>query len=93
MRTSPFRGEPESNRNMHDTYSVIMVNPRLCAAFYSIQLVGGGGSVGPHSRSAPDSPRALRKKNERAARNKRVPMVSNFMDLGQPVTSEVRSNT
>ena len=35
----------------------------------------------------------LRRKNERVARNERRPMVSNFMILGQPVTSEVRSNT
>ena len=35
----------------------------------------------------------LREKNERVARNERKPMVSNFMILGQPVTSEVRSNT
>ena len=65
-------------------------NPRPCAAFYSILLVGG--SVGPPSRSAPDGPRASRK-NERVARNEMKPMVSNFMVLGQPVTSEVRSNT
>ena len=32
-------------------------------------------------------------KSERVARNERMPMVSNFMVLGQPVTSEVRSNT
>ena len=35
----------------------------------------------------------LRGKNERVARNDRQPMVSNFMVLGQSVTSEVRSNT
>ena len=38
-----------------------LINPRPCEAFYSIQLVGGGG-VGPPSRSAPDGPRASRKK-------------------------------
>ena len=32
-------------------------------------------------------------KNERVARNEKKPMVSNFMVLGQPVTSEVRLNT
>ena len=35
----------------------------------------------------------LRGKNERVARNERKLMVSNFMVLGQPVTSEVRSNS
>ena len=32
----------------------------------------------------------LRRKNERVARNERKPMVSNFMVLGQPMTSEVK---
>ena len=73
---------------------IIYLNPRPCAAFYSIQVGGGGGeSVGPPSRSAPDGPRALRKKNERVARNEKKPMVYNVMVLDQPVTPEVRSNT
>ena len=38
-----------------------IINPRPCAAFYSIQLVVGG-SVGPPRCSAPDGPRASRKK-------------------------------
>ena len=74
------------------SYTEQQVNPRPCAAFYSIQLVGEGG---------PLDPRAVRPlmvlefcgKNERVARNERKPVVSNFMALGQRVTSEVRSNT
>ena len=68
------------------------LNPRPCAAFYSIELVRGGGSVGPPSRSAPDELRASRK-NERIALNEREPMGPNFKVSGQLMTSEVRSNT
>ena len=48
-----------------------MVNPRPCAAFYSVERVGGGASDPPPSRSAPDELRASRKKNERVALNER----------------------
>ena len=65
------------------------INPRPCAAFYSIQLAGGSD---PPSRSTPDGHRASQK-NKRVARNERKPMVSNFMVLGHPVTSEVSLNT
>ena len=40
-----------------------LLNPRLCAVFYSVERVGGGGSVGPPpNRSASDGLRASRKK-------------------------------
>ena len=53
----------------------------------------GGGSVGHPPAVRLLMVLELRGKNERVARNERKPMVSNFMILGQPVTSEVRSNT
>ena len=53
-----------------------------------------GGSNGPLSPAVrPLMVLGLRRKYERVARNERKPMVSNFMVLDQPVTSEVRSNT
>ena len=55
---------------------------------------GGGGAIRPPlSRSAPDGLRASRTKNECVALNERKPMVPNFKVSGQPMTSEVRSNT
>ena len=75
-----------------------MVNPRPCAAFYSVERVGGGRSTDPTppfpSLSALDGLRASRKKNERVALNERKPMVPNFKVSGQSMTSEVtvRSN-
>ena len=73
------------------TLKLHFFNPRPYAAFYSIQLLGGG-SVGPPV-VRPLMILELRDKNERVARNEKKPMVSNFMVLGQPVTSEIRSNT
>ena len=51
-----------------------------------------GGGVGPPA-VRPMMVLELREKNERVARNERKPIVSSIMVLGQPVTSEVRSNT
>ena len=45
-----------------DVWPTPPLNPRPCAAFYSIKLVGGGVRWTPPSRSAPDGPRASRKK-------------------------------
>ena len=73
---------------------MLQFNPRPCAAFYSVERVGGGGgSVGPPSRSATDELRASRKKSERVALNERKPMVPKFKVSGQPMTSDVRLNT
>ena len=68
------------------------LSPRPCAAFYSDERVGGEGSVGPPSRSAPDGFRASQK-NERISLNERKPMVPNFKVSGQLMTAEVRLNT
>ena len=78
-----------SASSFHDFW----LNPLPCATFYSIQLVGGGESVGHSPAVRPLMVLKLHGKNERVARNERKPMVFNFMVLGQPVTLEVRSNT
>ena len=71
-----------------------LFNPRPCAAFYSVESVNGGFRRTPSpSRSAPDGLRALREKNDRVALNEGKPMVPNFKVSGQPMTSELRSNT
>ena len=68
------------------------INPRPCAAFYSVELVGGGGC-------SADTP-AVRPQMEldpcekgRVALNERKAMVHNFKVSVQLMTSEVRSNT
>ena len=53
----------------------------------------GGGDFGPPSRSASDGVRASRKKKRRVVFNERKPTAHNFKVSGQPMTSEVRSNT
>ena len=65
---------------------VIATAARPCAAFYSVERVGG--SVGPPA-VRPLMDLELRRKNERVARNERKPIVSNFKVSGQPMTSEV----
>ena len=82
---------PSSRARNSQTLSSARVNPRPCAAFYSIQLVGGGVRLTPPA-VRPLMVLELRGKNERVACNERMPMVSDFMVLRQPVTSEVRSN-
>ena len=87
MRLQKF-GCKALNRSSKVMMPVIATAARPCAAFYSVERVGG--SVGPPSRSAPDGVRtSQKKKNERVARNARRPIVSNFKVSGQPMTSEV----
>ena len=72
---------------------MLQFNPRPCAAFYSVERVGGGGgSVGPPA-VRPLMDLEHRGKNERVALNERKPMVPDFKVSGQPMTSDVRSNT
>ena len=73
---------------------MLQFNPRLCAAFYSVERIGGRGSVGP----PPLAVRLLmdleiRRKNERIVLNERKPKVPKFKVSGQPMTSEVRYNS
>ena len=63
------------------------------AAFYSVERVGGGGGPSDPPAVRPLRDFELRGKNERAALNERKPMVPKFKVSGQPMTSEVRSNT
>ena len=66
------------------------LNPPTCAAFYSFERVRE--SVGPPAvRSLMELEH--RKKNESAALYERKPIVPNFKVSGQPMTSEVWSNT
>ena len=53
----------------------------------------GGGMIRPPPRVWPLIKLELRGKNERVGIHERKPMVPNFNVLGQPMTSEVRSNT
>ena len=70
------------------------INPRPCAAFYSVERLGGGeGSVGPPAVRPLMEVELRGKKNERVALNERKPMVPNFKVSVQLMTSEVRSNT
>ena len=68
------------------------INPRSCAALYSVERLGGEGSVVP-TAVRPLMELELREKNERATLNERKPMVPNFKVSVQLMTSEVRSNT
>ena len=86
----------EKNRKLEieGNYASIR-NPILTLArkrLFTASNLWGGGSVGPPA-ARPLMILELREKNECVARNERKPMVSNFMTLGQPVTSDARSNT
>ena len=63
----------------------------MCTCFASVERVGGGGRLDPPA-VWPLIVLERRGKNQRVARHETKPMVPDFKVLGQPVTSEVRSN-
>ena len=68
-------------------------NPRAGTGYFASFLGTGGGGCYDPPRVWPLIELELRETNERAGLHERKPMVPNFKVTGQPMTSEVRSNT